>query len=66
MSETELNDSGLFVEPYGRGFMLADYREGDNPRFYGSDLSSRRQPITYSPFRDRDSAVAAGARIVSQ
>lgn len=60
MSEQELNDAGLFVEQYGGGFMLADYRDGANVCYYGSDLSSRRQPITYRPFADRESAIKAG------
>lgn len=65
VSENELNDSGVFMENYGNGFMLADYREGDNARYCGSDLSWRRQPITYSPFVDKASAVTAGAQIIS-
>lgn len=64
MSEEQLNDAGMFIEPYAGGFMLADYRDGDNARYYGSDLSSRRQPITYSPFIDKASALTAGEQLV--
>lgn len=64
MTEQHLNDAGVYVEPYGGGFMVADYRNGEDARYCGSDLSWRRQPITYSPFPDKASAVEAVAPLL--
>lgn len=64
MSEKQLNDAGLYIEPYGSGFMVADYRNGDNARYCGSDLGWRKQPITYCPFPDKGSAVSAIGAVV--
>jgi hypothetical protein len=63
MSEEQLNELGLYVEPYAGGFMIADYRNGEDARYYGSDLFSRRQPITHCPFPDKASAIVAAEQI---
>jgi hypothetical protein len=64
VNEKQLNDAGFFVEAYGNGFMVADYSDGDNVRYCGSDLDWRRQPITYHPFPDTESAINAVAPLV--
>lgn len=66
MTERNLNDAGVFIESYGNGFMVADYRNGDDARYCGTDLSWRRQPITYCPFPDKHSAVNAVAPLLRE
>lgn len=64
MNEEQLNEAGFYIERYGTGFMVADYRSDNNVRYCGSDLSWRRQPITYCPFPDKASAMSALASVV--
>jgi hypothetical protein len=63
VNENQLNDKDVFLENYGGGIMVADYRDGDNAYYCGSDLAWRKQPITHSPFPDKTSALNALAGI---
>jgi len=65
LTEEQLNEKDVFLEDYGGGVMVADYRDGDDARYCGSDLAWRRQPITHSPFPDKLSALKALERIVN-
>lgn len=57
MTEEQLNEKYIFLEEYGSGYMVADYRDGDNTLYCGCDLAWRRQPITNNPFIDKTSAI---------
>lgn len=54
-----MNDPKIDVEPYGGGFILADYsgKRGE-ASFCGVSLDWRTQPIVSDPFPSQEEAVA--------
>jgi len=44
MTETQANEKGLYIEPYGGGFIIA-LEIGNSAKYYGKDLAERRQPV---------------------
>lgn len=61
MTEEKINDAGVFIEPFGGGFIIADY-SSELALFAGISLNWRSQPIVSDPFPTRDDALAAAAK----
>lgn len=66
MTEQEANDKGFFIERYGEGWLIANYRDGENARYCGLDMRWRKQPIVYHPFTTAREAMRAIELLIQQ
>lgn len=60
MTKEELSEEGINIEPFAKGFIIADYSGlVCVKRFCGQSMIWKQQPIIRDPFSTEEEAVAA-------